>query len=63
MKMPGATTLTMAVISGGGGDVRYQQTIRFWPRGAAGHLYRLLQKPVHDLVFSTMARNIAHHPG
>jgi uncharacterized protein YbjT (DUF2867 family) len=63
MKMPGTTTLTMSAVSDDGGDTRYQQTIRFWPHGATGHLYWLLQKPAHDLVFSTMARNIARHSG
>lgn len=58
MKMPGVTTLTMCA-GGDGGGTRYRQTIRFWPHGASGHLYWILQKPAHDLVFSAMARNIA----
>lgn len=59
MKMPGTTTLTMRARTTGDGDTSYEQIVEFWPHGATGHLYWLLQRPAHDLVFSTMARKIA----
>lgn len=62
LKMPGETTLTMCAAGDDDGNSSYRQTIRFWPHGVTGHLYWLLQKPAHDLVFSTMARNIARYP-
>ncbi|WP_240519462.1 SDR family oxidoreductase [Amycolatopsis antarctica] len=58
MRMPGVTTLTMRAVPSGDGGSRYEQTVRFRPRGVAGRLYWLLQKPAHDLVFSVMARNL-----
>ncbi|MEC3981648.1 DUF2867 domain-containing protein [Amycolatopsis sp. H20-H5] len=58
MKMPGQTLLEMSVTQDERG-VSYHQKITFTPDGIAGKLYWQLQKPLHDLVFTTMARNIA----
>jgi uncharacterized protein YbjT (DUF2867 family) len=61
MKMPGHTLLEMSV-DHDGRATRYRQKITFTPDGTAGTLYWQLQKPVHDLVFGTMARTIARAP-
>jgi uncharacterized protein YbjT (DUF2867 family) len=61
MKMPGDTVLEMAV-ERDGGRTRYRQKITFTPDGLAGRLYWQVQKPVHDLVFATMAHRIARAP-
>jgi len=58
MRMPGDTVLEMAVDEHEG-RTRYRQTVTFTPDGLAGRLYWQLQKPLHDLVFTTMAHGIA----
>jgi uncharacterized protein YbjT (DUF2867 family) len=61
LKMPGHTLLEMSV-DHDGRVTRYRQKITFTPAGPAGTLYWQLQKPLHDLVFGTMARTIARAP-
>jgi uncharacterized protein YbjT (DUF2867 family) len=61
LKMPGHAVLEMGVDQDGGGT-RYHQRITFTPDGQAGRLYWHVQKPVHDLVFATMAHRIARAP-
>ncbi len=58
MRMPGDTVLRMGV-EVHGGRTRYRQTITFTPDGQAGRLYWQVQKPLHDIVFATMAHGIA----
>ncbi len=58
MRMPGDTTLEMSVEQHEG-RTRYRQKITFTPDGQAGRLYWQAQKPLHDLVFTTMAHGIA----
>jgi uncharacterized protein YbjT (DUF2867 family) len=58
MKMPGSTFLEMRVDEGASG-VRYHQKVTFTADGLAGELYWRLQKPLHDLVFGTMAQTIS----
>ncbi|MCG8923060.1 DUF2867 domain-containing protein [Lentzea sp. CC55] len=59
MKMPGHTLLDMRV-DRDGGRTRYRQKITFTADGLLGQLYWWTQKPLHDLVFATMARGIVH---
>ncbi|HEX6344258.1 DUF2867 domain-containing protein [Umezawaea sp.] len=54
MRMPGDTVLEMSVEPGA-----YRQRITFTPDDVAGKLYWHLQKPLHDVVFTTMAHGIA----
>jgi uncharacterized protein YbjT (DUF2867 family) len=60
MKMPGTTILEMSASADHTHPDRsiYHQKITFAPTGLAGHLYWWLQRPAHDLIFATMARNI-----
>lgn len=60
MKMPGITILEMSASVDHTHPDRsiYHQKITFAPTGLAGDLYWWLQRPAHDLVFATMARNI-----
>lgn len=58
MRMPGDTVMEMRVDRHEGGT-RYRQTITFTPDGQAGRLYWQVQKPFHDIVFTTMAHGIA----
>jgi uncharacterized protein YbjT (DUF2867 family) len=58
MKMPGDTVLEMGVERHDGGT-RYHQKITFTPDNLAGRLYWQVQKPFHDIVFTTMAHGIA----
>ncbi len=57
MKMPGHTVLDMRV-DREGDRTRYRQKVTFTADGLLGQLYWLAQKPLHDLVFATMARGI-----
>ena len=57
MKMPGHTVLDMRV-DREGGRTRYRQKITFTADGLLGRLYWVVQKPLHDVVFATMARGI-----
>ncbi|ANZ40364.1 hypothetical protein BBK82_34425 [Lentzea guizhouensis] len=57
MKMPGHTLLEMRV-DRDGGRTRYRQKVTFTADGLLGQLYWLVQKPLHDVVFATMARGI-----
>ncbi|HUQ55591.1 DUF2867 domain-containing protein [Lentzea sp.] len=57
MKMPGHTVLDMRV-DREGGRTRYRQKITFTADGFLGQLYWVAQKPLHDVVFATMARGI-----
>lgn len=57
MKMPGHTVLDMRV-DREGDRTRYRQKITFTADGLFGRLYWLAQKPLHDIVFATMARGI-----
>lgn len=60
MKMPGTTILEMSASVDHTHPDRsiYHQKITFAPTGLAGDLYWWLQRPAHDLIFTTMARNI-----
>lgn len=60
MKMPGTAILEMSASADHTHPDRsiYHQKVTFAPTGLAGHLYWWLQRPAHDLVFATMARNI-----
>ncbi|WP_197289105.1 DUF2867 domain-containing protein [Nocardia sp. NRRL S-836] len=57
MKMPGHTLLDMRV-DREGDRTRYRQKITFTADGLLGQLYWVVQKPLHDIVFATMARGI-----
>jgi uncharacterized protein YbjT (DUF2867 family) len=57
MKMPGHTVLDMRV-DREGDRTRYRQKITFTADGLLGRLYWVAQKPLHDVVFATMARGI-----
>ncbi|MGZ3145709.1 DUF2867 domain-containing protein [Lentzea chajnantorensis] len=57
MKMPGHTLLDMRV-DRAGDRTRYRQKITFTAEGLLGRLYWVAQKPLHDIVFATMARGI-----
>lgn len=57
MKMPGRTVLDMRV-DREGDRTRYRQKITFTADGLLGQLYWMAQKPLHDIVFATMARGI-----
>ncbi|GHH40245.1 DUF2867 domain-containing protein [Lentzea cavernae] len=57
MKMPGHTLLDMRV-DHDGDRTRYRQKVTFTADGFLGQLYWLAQKPLHDVVFATMARGI-----
>ncbi|HWO65327.1 MAG TPA: DUF2867 domain-containing protein [Umezawaea sp.] len=58
MRMPGETVLEMGV-ERHDGRTTYRQRITFTPDHLAGRLYWQLQKPFHDVVFTTMAHGIA----
>ncbi|HEX7306587.1 DUF2867 domain-containing protein, partial [Lentzea sp.] len=57
MKMPGHTLLDMSV-DREDGRTRYRQKITFTADGLLGQLYWVAQKPLHDIVFATMARGV-----
>lgn len=57
MKMPGHTLLDMRV-DRHGERTRYRQKVTFTADGLLGQLYWVVQKPLHDVVFATMARGI-----
>ncbi|MET9226232.1 DUF2867 domain-containing protein [Lentzea sp. NPDC003310] len=57
MKMPGHTLLEMRV-DRRGEHTRYRQKVTFTADGLLGQLYWMAQKPLHDIVFATMARGI-----
>lgn len=57
MKMPGRTLLDMRV-DRAGGRTRYRQKVTFTADGLLGQLYWTAQKPLHDIVFATMAHGI-----
>ncbi|MFD5830663.1 DUF2867 domain-containing protein [Lentzea sp. NPDC060358] len=57
MKMPGHTLLDMRV-DREGDRTRYRQKVTFTADGLLGQLYWVTQKPLHDIVFATMARGI-----
>ena len=57
MKMPGHTLLDMRV-DRHGDRTRYRQKVTFTADGLFGQLYWVVQKPLHDVVFATMARGI-----
>ncbi|SDF39474.1 Uncharacterized conserved protein YbjT, contains NAD(P)-binding and DUF2867 domains [Lentzea fradiae] len=57
MKMPGRTVLDMRV-DREGDRTRYRQKVTFTADGLLGQLYWAVQKPLHDIVFATMAHGI-----
>jgi uncharacterized protein YbjT (DUF2867 family) len=57
MKLPGLAWLELSAIEQHGRTL-YRQRAIFHPRGLPGHLYWYTLLPLHDLVFSAMARNI-----
>ncbi|MGW6446237.1 DUF2867 domain-containing protein [Lentzea sp. NPDC055074] len=57
MKMPGHTLLDMRV-DRQGDRTRYRQKVTFTADGLLGRVYWLAQKPLHDIVFATMASGI-----
>ncbi|WP_439659598.1 DUF2867 domain-containing protein [Lentzea sp. HUAS TT2] len=57
MKMPGHTLLDMRV-DRKDGRTRYRQKVTFTADRLLGQLYWMTQKPLHDIVFATMARGI-----
>ncbi|MFD4638251.1 DUF2867 domain-containing protein [Lentzea sp. NPDC058436] len=60
MKMPGHTVLDMRV-DRFGDRTRYRQKITFTADGLLGQLYWVVQKPLHDVVFATMAHGIVRN--
>ncbi len=58
MKLPGLAWLELSA-SEQDGRTRYRQRAIFRPRGLPGHLYWYALLPVHAIIFSAMARNIA----
>jgi uncharacterized protein YbjT (DUF2867 family) len=58
MKLPGLAWLELTA-SQQQGHTRYRQRAIFHPRGLPGHLYWYTLLPLHSIVFSAMARNIA----
>ncbi|MFD5823848.1 DUF2867 domain-containing protein [Lentzea sp. NPDC060358] len=57
MKMPGHTELDMRV-DREDEQTRYRQKVTFTVDGLLGQLYWMTQKPLHDIVFATMALGI-----
>ncbi len=60
MRVPGRAWLELRATSDGVGKSVYRQRAVFLPRGLAGHAYWASVLPFHGIVFSGMARNIAH---
>lgn len=58
--MPGTAWLECRVGTGSDGGTEYHQNVTFVPAGLAGHLYWLVQRPLHDVIFGVMARGIVH---
>ena len=60
MKVPGRAWLEFRVESTNAGTSRLTQTAFFAPRGLSGLLYWYLLYPIHALIFSGMAKQLAH---
>jgi len=56
MRLPGLAWLELGIRRD---PTRYHQRAVFHPHGLAGHLYWWAVKPLHGVVFGSMARNIA----
>ena len=60
MKLPGRAWLEFWVESTTAGTSRLPQTALFAPRGLSGLLDWYLLYPIHALIFSGMAKQLAH---
>ena len=60
MRVPGRAWLELCASADGADKSVYRQRAVFLPRGLAGHAYWASVLPFHGIVFSGMARNIAH---
>jgi uncharacterized protein YbjT (DUF2867 family) len=60
MRVPGRAWLEMYAERVDDHRSRYRQRAVFVPRGLAGHAYWAAVMPFHGVIFSGMARNIAH---
>ncbi len=60
LRLPGRAWLTLRATDGDHpGECGFEQTTLFQPHGLAGKIYWYTQKPLHDVVFGTMALGIA----
>ncbi len=59
MRLPGLAWLELIVDSDDQGRTLFRQRAVFHPRGLAGHLYWVVVRPFHAVVFGSMQRNIA----
>lgn len=59
MKLPGQAWLEFEVMESENSRAKLIQTASFIPSGFLGHLYWYMLYPAHNLIFHTMARNIA----
>jgi len=60
MKLPGRSWLEFRVESADADTSRLTQTAFFAPRGLSGLLYWYLLYPIHAVLFSGMAKQLAH---
>ena len=60
MKLPGRAWLEFKVEPMEAGISRLSQTAFFAPRGLSGLLYWYLLYPIHAVIFSGLARKLAH---
>jgi uncharacterized protein YbjT (DUF2867 family) len=60
MNLPGHASLEYRLKRLRGNRTEIRQTVRFLPKGLSGELYWHAVKPIHDLVFSTMLKGLAH---
>lgn len=58
LHLPGTVWLEMSVRTATGSASEFRQRLFFAPRGATGEAYWYAVKPMHDLTFEVMARNI-----
>ncbi|MFC0080868.1 SDR family oxidoreductase [Aciditerrimonas ferrireducens] len=59
MRLPGSAWLELEVEPLGPTRCRYRQRALFAPRGLAGHLYWWAIAPFHEVIFGSMATNLA----